>query len=174
MAAQPTLIDFAYWFDEHRSALDAIEARDKNFVGNSYCDWAYHLMLHSEPLHTFTDQLAEAIQAGYPTLKIFTTNILPGRTGRMIDFGDIWEAFQVLAAEGGLGVIHAEDNDIVMHMYDKLIREDRTGFENLARGSQFIIGRHQLSPRPSPGRKRSRNRALHDARQCGDRRARHR
>ena len=109
-----TLIDFAYWFEEHDTALDAIEARDKHFVGRSYCDWAYHLMLHSEPRHTFTGQLAEAIQAGYPTLKIFTTNILPGRSGRMIDFGDIWEAFQVLAAEGGLGVIHAEDNDIVI------------------------------------------------------------
>lgn len=126
-----TLIDFAYW-REDQTALEAIEARDKDFVGRSYCDWSYHLMLHSEPPHTFTGQLAEAIQAGYPTLKIFTTNILPGRSGRMIDFGDIWEAFQVLAKEGGLGVIHAEDHDIVMHMYDKLIREGRVGFENLA------------------------------------------
>ena len=32
----------------------------------------------------------------------------------------------------GLGVIHAEDNDIVMHMYAKLIREGRVGFEHLA------------------------------------------
>ena len=109
-----------------------IETRDKDFVGKSPCDWAYHIMLHSEPPPEFSGQLAEAIQAGYPTLKIFTTNILPSRTGRMVDFGDIWEAFQVLAKEGGLGVIHAEDNDIVMHMYAKLIREDRVGFENLA------------------------------------------
>jgi dihydropyrimidinase len=29
-------------------------------------------------------------------------------------------------------VIHAEDNDIVMHMYERLIREGRVGFENLA------------------------------------------
>ena len=50
----------------------------------------------------------------------------------MVDFGDIWEVFQVLAAHRGLGVIHAEDNDIVMHMYGKLIREGRVGFENLA------------------------------------------
>jgi dihydropyrimidinase len=89
-------------------------------------------MLHTEPPPQFSGQLAEAIQAGYPTLKIFTTNILPSRSGRMIDFGDIWEAFQVLAKHGGLGVIHAEDNDIVMHMYAKLIREGRVGFENLA------------------------------------------
>src|SRR5436305_8432909 len=126
-----TLIDFAYW-REGGSAMHAIEMRDKDFVGSSPCDWAYHIMLHSEPPLEFSGQLAEAIQAGYPTLKIFTTNILPSRSGRMIDFGDIWEAFQVLAREGGLGVIHAEDNDIVMHMYAKLIREGRVGFEHLA------------------------------------------
>jgi dihydropyrimidinase len=126
-----TFIDFAYWRDG-ASARQAIEARDRDFVGKSPCDFAYHLMLHSEPPPEFSGQLAEAIQAGYPTLKIFTTNILPSRSGRMIDFGDIWEAFQVLAKEGGLGVIHAEDNDIVMHMYAKLIREGRVGFEHLA------------------------------------------
>ena len=126
-----TFIDFAYWRDG-ASAREAIELRDQDFAGKSPCDWAYHLMLHSEPPPQFCGQLAEAIQAGYPTLKIFTTNILPSRTGRMIDFGDIWEAFQVLAREGGLGVIHAEDNDIVMHMYAKLIREGRVGFEHLA------------------------------------------
>jgi dihydropyrimidinase len=126
-----TFIDFAYWRDGV-SALGAIEARDKDFVGKSPCDWAYHIMLHSEPPPEFAGELAEAIQAGYPTLKIFTTNILPSRSGRMVDFGDIWEAFQVLAQEGGLGVIHAEDNDIVMHMYAKLIREGRVGYEHLA------------------------------------------
>jgi dihydropyrimidinase len=126
-----TLIDFAYWRDG-ATARQAIESRDKDFVGKSPCDWAYHVMLHTEPPPEFAGQLAEAIQAGYPTLKIFTTNILPARSGRMIDFGDIWEAFQVLAKEGGLGVIHAEDNDIVMHMYAKLIREGRVGFEHLA------------------------------------------
>jgi len=126
-----TLIDFAYWRDG-ASAQAAIESRDGDFVGKSPCDWAYHIMLHSEPPPEFAGQLAEAIQAGYPTLKIFTTNILPSRSGRMIDFGDIWEAFQVLADQGGLGVIHAEDNDIVMHMYSKLIREGRVAFEHLA------------------------------------------
>ena len=126
-----TLIDFAVWRDK-QTALQAIEARDLDFVGKSPCDWAYHIMLHTDPPPEFGGQLAEAIQAGYPTLKIFTTNILPSRSGRMIDFGDIWEAFQVLARNGGLGVIHAEDNDIVMHMYAKLIREGRVGFEHLS------------------------------------------
>jgi dihydropyrimidinase len=126
-----TLIDFAYW-REGGTAMQAIETRDKDFVGKSPCDWAYHIMLHSEPPAEFSGQLAEAIQAGYPTLKIFTTNILPSRRGRMVDFGNIWEAFLVLARHGGLGVIHAEDNDIVMHMYAKLIREGRVGFQHLS------------------------------------------
>ncbi|MGI9524122.1 MAG: amidohydrolase family protein [Hyphomicrobiaceae bacterium] len=132
-----TLIDFAYW-NSNSTPQDAIESRDKVFCGQSYCDWAYHLMLHTDPAHTFTGQLAEAIQAGYPTLKIFTTNILPSRSGRMIDYGDIWEAFQVLAREGGLGVIHAEDNDIVMHMYAKLIREGQVGFEHLSKAHNAL------------------------------------
>jgi len=161
------LIDFAYWRDG-ASAREAIEARDRDFVGKSPCDWAYHLMLHSEPPPEFAGQLAEAIEAGYPTLKIFTTNILPSRTGRMIDFGDIWEAFQVLAKAGGLGVIHAEDNDIVMHMYAKLIREGRVGFEHLAevhnRLSEDLSFRRIL--------RLARNRPLHDARFRRDRRRR--
>src|SRR5258708_20881742 len=97
-------------------------------------------MLHSEPPRAFSGQLAEAIEAGFPTLKIFTTNILPSRSGRMIDFGDIWEAFQVLAKHGGLGVIHAKDNDIVMHMSANLIRGGRLGFGILGEG-----------PTPAPG-----------------------
>ena len=77
-------------------------------------------------------ELKEAVQAGYATTKIFTTDITPSRAGRMIRFGEIWEIFKVLAREGGLAVIHAEDDDIVRHMYEKLFRENRTGFEHMA------------------------------------------
>ena len=63
---------------------------------------------------------------------MFTTDIRPNRKGRMVQFGDIWEVLKVVAKAGGIAAIHAEDNDIVMHMYEKLIREDRTGFENMA------------------------------------------
>jgi len=125
-----TLVDFAY-IESNGHVRDGIEIRDKQFEGAS-CDYAYHLMMHSEPAHTLMGELAEAIQAGYPSVKIFMTNIWPHRQGRMVDLGDMWEVFKVLAHEGGLGVIHAEDNDLVMHMYEKLIREGRTGFENLA------------------------------------------
>jgi len=126
-----TMIDFARW--THGNTIEGtIARRDQDWAGKCHCDYAYHVMVEGALPPEIPAQLAEAIRAGYPTVKIFTTDITPSRRGRMVDFGDIWEVFKVLAAEGGLGVIHAEDNDIVMHMYDKLIREGRTGFENMA------------------------------------------
>lgn len=126
-----TMLDFAAWSPDS-TVQKTIEARDKDWGGNCCCDWSYHIMLRGDLPPGLLGELAEAIQAGYPTIKIFTTDITPSRRGRMVDFGDIWEVFKVLAKEGGLGVIHAEDNDIVMHMYEKLIREDRTIFHNMA------------------------------------------
>jgi dihydropyrimidinase len=126
-----TLIDFARW-NPGASVQSAVELRDTEWAGKCYCDYAYHVLIKGAlPLHIF-GELAEAIRAGYPTIKIFTTNSRPGREGFMVDFGDIWEVCRVAAREGGLCVMHGEDNDIVMHMYDKLIREGRVGFENMA------------------------------------------
>ena len=79
-----------------------------------------------------SEAIAETIQEGYPSIKIFTTDITPSRRGRMVDFGDIWEVFKTVSQERGLCVMHCEDNDIVMHMYDKLFRENRVGFEHMA------------------------------------------
>jgi dihydropyrimidinase len=126
-----TMIDFARWMHGN-TVQGTIEARDKDWIGRCFTDFAYHLMVEGLFPVGLTDQVAEAIQAGYATVKIFTTDITPSRKGRMVGYGDIWEMFKVLSKNGGLGVIHAEDNDIVMHMYDKLFREGRTGFENMA------------------------------------------
>src|SRR5207253_2535016 len=131
------MIDFgdiweAFQVLAREGGLGVIHAEDNDIVMHMYAKLIREGRVEFEHLAEVHNQLSEAIQAGYPTLKIFTTDILPSRSGRMIDFGDIWEAFQVLAREGGLGVIHAEDNDIVMHMYAKLIREGRVEFEHLA------------------------------------------
>ncbi len=126
-----TLLDFALSPPDvplHQS----IEARQREFAGNCYCDYGFHIMLRGTQTPALLDALPEAIQAGHATVKIFTTDIRPLNQGRMVKFGDIWEVLKILAKAGGLAAIHAEDNDIVMHMYEKLIREDRVGFENMA------------------------------------------
>jgi dihydropyrimidinase len=126
-----TIIDFTR-ASQGKDVRDAIEQRERDWAGHCACDYAQHLMVEGALPVDLPGQVAEAIQSGFPTVKIFTTDITPSRKGRMVDFGDIWEVFQVLAKKGGLGVIHAEDNDIVMHMYAKLFREGRAGFENMA------------------------------------------
>ncbi len=126
-----TIIDFAA-AEKGDTVPQMIERRDKDWVGKCHCDYAYHIMLRGAVPPSVIEELGEAVQDGYPTVKVFTTDITPSRKGRMVHFGDIWEILKVLAREGGLGVIHSEDNDIVMHMYEKLFREGRAGFENMA------------------------------------------
>ena len=46
-------------------------------------------------------------------------------------FGEIWEVLQKLGRHNGIACIHAEDNDLVMHLYEKFIREGKTGFEHM-------------------------------------------
>ena len=126
-----TLLDFALCLPE-APLQQSIEARQREWTGACYCDYGFHLMLRGKQNPTVFGALPEAVQAGHASVKIFTTDIRPVNQGRMVRFGDIWEVFQVLAKAGGIAAIHAEDNDIVMHMYEKLIREQRTGFENMA------------------------------------------
>jgi dihydropyrimidinase len=126
-----TMIDFAARMEEI-PLREVIAKRDEDWVGNCYCDYAYHVMLLGDVEPPILKELESVLTDGYPTVKIFTTNITPSRSGRMVHFGDIWEVFKIITRNGGLGVIHAEDNDIVMHMYEKLIREGRVSFHNLA------------------------------------------
>src|SRR5947208_12638601 len=126
-----TLLDFALCLPEV-PLRQSIEARQREFAGNCHCDYGFHLMLRGTQTPALLDALPEAVQAGHASVKIFTTDIRPLNQGRMVKFGDIWEVLKVMAKAGGLAAIHSEDNDIVMHMYEKLIREDRTGYENLA------------------------------------------
>lgn len=126
-----TMIDFVRW-THGKTIRQAIDDRHKDWTGQCQCDYSFHVMVEGALPAELFGQLAEVLRAGYPTIKMFTTDITPSRRGRMVDFGDIWEVFKVVADAHGMCVIHGEDNDIVMHMYDKVIRENRTGFENMA------------------------------------------
>src|SRR5689334_8163663 len=126
-----TTIDFSP-VEGGRSVQQAIEHRMQQWQGQCYGDYAFHTMLLGKLSPDIYSQVAEAVQQGHPSVKIFTTDITPSRKGRMVQHGDIWEVLKTLAQVGGIAAIHAEDNDIVMHMYEKLFREQRTGFENMA------------------------------------------
>src|SRR5438132_11306738 len=126
-----TLLDFVQCPSD-QPPQQSIELRQMEWAGACYCDYGFHLLPHGKLSQGVLGALPEAIEAGHASVKMFTTDIRPNRQGRMVQFGDIWEVLKILASAGGVAAIHAEDNDIVMHMYEKLIREDRVGFENMA------------------------------------------
>ena len=127
-----TLLDFAVW-ERGDTLQQSIEKRDLDcWRGQCYCDYGFHVLLTGKLPPEIVEQVPEAIQAGFPSVKIFTTEVRPERSNWKVDHGDIWEVLQQLGRHNGIACIHAEDNDLVMHMYEKLIREGRVGFEHMA------------------------------------------
>ncbi len=112
----------------------AIEQRAARWKGNSYVDYSFHVaLLGPLPLKTF-DQIPEAIQQGFPSLKVFTADILPPHPKRLsyrLDFGRIQLTMEKVAAHGGILAVHAEDHDIVQFMYEKFRDEGRLEGWNL-------------------------------------------
>lgn len=126
-----TLVDFCMW-QPGETLQHALDKRKAEWSGQCFSDYAFHLMLQGQIEPAILGELPEAIQDGHASLKIFTTDVTPSRKGRMVPLGSLWEVLKVTAREGAVVAIHAEDNDLVMHMYEKLIREDRAAFENMA------------------------------------------
>jgi dihydropyrimidinase len=126
-----TMLDFAL-VDGDNTVQQAIERRQKEWAGDCHCDYGFHVMVQGKLDWSVPDQIVEAVQAGHATVKMFTTDITPSRKGRMVPFGSVMEVLTALAKAGGVAAIHAEDNDLVMHMYEKLTREGRTSFHNMA------------------------------------------
>ena len=79
-----TMIDFTR-ASQGANVQDAIARREADWKGHCACDYAQHIMVEGALPLDLPGQLAEAIQAGFPTVKIFTTDITPSRKGRMVD-----------------------------------------------------------------------------------------
>jgi dihydropyrimidinase len=112
----------------------AVEQRAARWKGNSYTDYAFHVVLCGALSLKVFEAIPEAIQAGFPSFKVFTTNILPPhpkRPGNRLDFGRIQHAMERIAAHGGLLTVHGEDEDVVQFLYEKFREEGRMEGVNL-------------------------------------------
>ena len=128
-----TIVDFALCNPGSDIPI-AVEERNSRWKGKSYVDYSYHITIMGEPTLRVIDQIKESIAEGFPTIKIFTTNIIPNplaKARRMVGMGDISEIMEEVAIHNGLLFVHAEDDDIVNHMYRRLVREDRTNWKYL-------------------------------------------
>ena len=130
-----TITDFAI----QRPGVDifqSIEEKNLRWKGKSYCDYSYHCMLLAQIPTNIISQVREAIESGFPTFKIFTTNTRPVATipedeRRMVRMGHLSAVMEQAVAHGGMLFIHSEDDDIVQYMYNKLNAEERTEWYNM-------------------------------------------
>jgi dihydropyrimidinase len=109
----------------------AIADRDAIFSARSYTDYAFHPVLAGEVSEHTLGTLAEAIQGGTPTVKVFTTDLTTKQGGVMIDSGSLRDVLGVVADEGGILMSHSEDDGIIKRMEAKLRREGRAQLPNV-------------------------------------------
>src|SRR2546428_12002504 len=124
-----TLVDFAVW--EPGTSLAQAIAKKQEVWREGYTDYALHVMLQGAVPHEVIAQMPEAISAGFPSFKIFTTDVRPQGKVRMIRLGHLWAIMEASSRHGGILAIHAEDDDLVMYMYERLEREGRTDIAHM-------------------------------------------
>jgi dihydropyrimidinase len=128
-----TIIDFAGNLNpapdaasSQESILQVVEGRRQVFRGHAYTDFAFHYILAGQVAPEVIGQIGEAMQEGIASFKIFTT--FPGLR---VPYGHLWAVFAEVAKHGGIMAVHAEEDDIVTYMEDKLTRERRDQGYNL-------------------------------------------
>jgi dihydropyrimidinase len=102
------------------SIMQVVEGRRNVFHGHAYTDFAFHYILAGQVAPEVIGQIGEAVQGGIASFKIFTT--FPGLR---VPYGHLWAVFAEVAKHGGVMAVHAEEDDIVTYMEDKLTREGR-------------------------------------------------
>ena len=129
-----TLLDFAIQYP----GIDipqAIQERTGVWQGNSYADYSHHLMLLGAIPPEIIGSLHEAVEDGFASFKIFTTNIRPPTSAgepRMVGTGHLHDLMEEIQRLSAMLLVHAEDDDMVQHMYQKLTREERTEWANMS------------------------------------------
>ena len=102
-----------------------LESRMQAFSGHSYTDFAYHYILAGAVSPRTIGEIGESIQSGQASFKIFTT--FAGR----VPYGHLQAIFEEVAKHGGIMAVHAEDDDMVAYMEEKLKREGQDQGYNL-------------------------------------------
>ncbi len=128
-----TIIDFAGDLSRkalsglsRRPMLETIERRREVFRTHCYTDFAFHYIIAGQVRPETVGEIREALEEGVGSFKIFTVNH-PVR----VPWGHLWSVFAEVAKHGGIMAVHAEDDEIVSYMTEKLKREGQSQGHNL-------------------------------------------
>ena len=125
-----TLVDFAVW-EPGMTIEAAIADKEAGYGGDGHTDYGLHVMLQGAVPPEVIDESPGRSRRASRAIKIFTTDVRPIGKGRMIRMGHLWAIMERAARHGGILAIHAEDDDLVMYMYERLEREGQTDIRNM-------------------------------------------
>ena len=118
-----TVIDFAPVPNEGDLAV-GIHDFISVWKGNAYTDYSTHCIYSSGSTPDAISRYRELIEAGFPSIKVFTTDIRPpeGRQHSLtpiakIDTGRLEDVMRQVAYHGGVLAVHGEDDELVMYNY---------------------------------------------------------
>jgi dihydropyrimidinase len=118
-----TVIDFAPVPNEG-DLLKGIHDFLVPWQGNAYTDYSTHCIYKNDSTPDAISRYGELIAGGFPSVKIFTTDIRPpeGRVNSLtpigkIDSGRLQDVMEQVARHDGVLAVHGEDDELVMYNY---------------------------------------------------------
>ena len=114
-----TVLDFATQVPGH-DLHHALDEAAERWRGNAYTDYSYHPIFTLGAGLDAIGQIPELVEAGFPSFKIFTTSIRPpsdNMQNNKTDFGRLAAIMEQVAANGGMLLVHSEDDDMVHYNY---------------------------------------------------------
>ena len=171
-----TVVDFAPVPNEGDLAA-GIHDFISPWKGNAYTDYTTHCIYSNSNTPDAISRYKELIDAGFPSVKIFTTDIWPaeGQPNTLtplgkIDAGRLEDVMSQIARHGGVLAVHGEDDEIVMYNYllarqkgamglaqrppDPLQDGGRPGFQERLKAGRAHRSGTVLRARHGPGRPR--------------------
>jgi dihydropyrimidinase len=124
-----TVVDFAF-AGFGVDPFTAVETRRAQFQGRAYIDYAFHCTMRGAVEDGIIAQIKDAIDAGIASFKVFTTFARRDPPFK-VDDGHLWAIMREVAEHGGIMAVHAEDDEIVTYMEERLGREGRDQWYNL-------------------------------------------
>ena len=92
--------------------------------GQAYTDYTTHVIYRNSNTPDSIARFGELVSAGFPSVKIFTTDIRPpgteGRTltpGGRLETGRLYDLMEQVERHGGMLAVHGEDDELVMYNY---------------------------------------------------------
>jgi dihydropyrimidinase len=117
-----TVVDFAQPA-VGQSLLDGLEQRLADAAGEAVIDYGLHLNIR-DPDPALLDEVPELFGRGVPSFKLYMAY-----DGYRIPDDAIFRAMTAVGAEGGLAILHAENDDVIRELGARLAAEGKTGPE---------------------------------------------